>query len=121
MKTIKEWFEELEEPYRSQALFNHIKEHGGETDIVKNLEDALYSGFSWNDSPEGHNYWSELTAVFRGVQREITLTEWEKKLKTLLESLEVQNIDHLMDNFSVEDYRDFGEEFVKVIKGSNGK
>lgn len=57
-KTIKEWFETLEEPYRTQALFNiPEKLKSGEVDC---LSFALAIGFVWEDSPEEDEYWKEL-------------------------------------------------------------
>ena len=57
-KTIKEWFQDLEEPYRSQALNNcdpvflKLKK--------PSASDALLGGFTWINQPEGHDYWSKL-------------------------------------------------------------
>lgn len=53
MKTIKQWLEELPEPYRTQALEN-LK-----SDKYDSIEKALLNAFDWWNSPEGWNYWSE--------------------------------------------------------------
>lgn len=58
-KTIKEWLEELEEPYRSQALKN-LKE--GRSPVVSkvmvcSLSEALHGAFFYLNTKEGHQYW----------------------------------------------------------------
>lgn len=58
MKTIKEYLNELPEPYKTQALKNieSIK-----TDCFAiSLEDAILGAFLWDFSPEGHDYWQDL-------------------------------------------------------------
>lgn len=56
-KTVKEWFEELEEPYKTQAFDNT------EADmlecVAEALSDALFGAFSWECSNEGAEYWDE--------------------------------------------------------------
>lgn len=58
MKTIKEWFNTLEEPYKTQALKNTKADILSEK--AEDLSDALLRAFIWIDSPEGHEYWDEL-------------------------------------------------------------
>lgn len=61
MKTIREWFEELEEPYRTQAISNSKKFNPGGLDLQdRSLSDALTSAFLWESTPEGHDYWHSL-------------------------------------------------------------
>ena len=58
MKTVEEWFNDLEEPYKAQAL-----ENTGEKSlkiIAESMSEALSSGFYWTDSPQGHQYWFNL-------------------------------------------------------------
>jgi len=55
MKTIREWFNDLEEPYKTQAL-----ENTGEKSlkiIAESMSEALSSAFYWADSYQGHQYW----------------------------------------------------------------
>jgi hypothetical protein len=59
MKTIKEWLEELPEPYRSQALEN-TGDSDGEME-VKSLVTALECAFLWISSSQGYHYWSQLS------------------------------------------------------------
>lgn len=58
MKTIKDYLEQLQEPYRTQAL-NNTKEEDLNT-IVTNTRKALYFAFTWQTSPEGYDYWNNL-------------------------------------------------------------
>lgn len=62
MKTIKEWLEELPEPYRSEAIENMESEVDRYTgDRIENcLRGALFGAFIWVDSPQGTVYWAEI-------------------------------------------------------------
>ncbi len=60
-KTIREWLNELPEPYRTQALANEnndIKIEGTFNDLVDKQSEAVLWGFEWGVSPEGDNYWN---------------------------------------------------------------
>lgn len=61
-KTIEEWLNELEEPYRTQAIENTKRLAGTERlyEPADNITDALMSAFIWETSPEGYEYWSDL-------------------------------------------------------------
>lgn len=64
MKAIREWLNELEEPYRSQALEN-VRKLNDLPDSVLNgmsesLEESLYDAFIWMDSIQGLDYWVDL-------------------------------------------------------------
>jgi hypothetical protein len=61
MKTIKEYLEELPEPWKSQALENCDAEP---TDSAPSRDKALSMAFTWSSSPEGHEYWSTAQASF---------------------------------------------------------
>lgn len=56
MKTIKEWFETLPDPYKTQALENSIQLTGKK---VPSLVGALNS-FIWSDTPQGREYWTQV-------------------------------------------------------------
>lgn len=56
-KTVKEWLEELPEPYRNKAL--HNMKHPNKC-IVTNIKDAIMGAFVWSESKEGHDYWDNL-------------------------------------------------------------
>lgn len=55
MKTIKEWLQELPEPYKTQALNNTSSIMANNK--VESLSYAIESAFIWTDTPEGHFYW----------------------------------------------------------------
>jgi hypothetical protein len=61
-KTIKEWLETLPEPYRTQALEN-TKDLAPNrlTEYTSSLPDALFCAFAWGKSPEGNEYWTEVS------------------------------------------------------------
>lgn len=63
MREVKKWLSELEEPYRTQALANFENNYlfGGHEGIkASDMVDALFSAFTWDESPEGFDYWDEL-------------------------------------------------------------
>ena len=52
------WLDQLEEPYRTQAINNTRDKQ-----LRKNCSSmghALGGSFTWNESPEGLNYWCDL-------------------------------------------------------------
>ena len=58
MKTIKEWLEELPEPYRTRAI-----ENTGEKRLsmyAVSLPEAIAGAFAWIDSPQGDIYWIDV-------------------------------------------------------------
>lgn len=61
MKTIREWLEELPEPYRTQALEN-VNEH--DPQIIDTSEQtakkALSGAFVWMFTEQGERYWFDL-------------------------------------------------------------
>jgi len=54
-KTAKEWFEQLPEPYRRQAIENCRAK--GEED---SLSEAIFGGFVWTLTPQGDEYWRDV-------------------------------------------------------------
>lgn len=58
MKTIREWLEELPQPYRGQALANMRPQN---KDIEENtLQDGLQGAFVWSKTKEGRRYWQKV-------------------------------------------------------------
>lgn len=55
LKTRKEWFETLEDPYKTELIQNSsplkLKQK------VVSLEIAVIMAFVWGDSPQKHKYW----------------------------------------------------------------
>lgn len=60
MKTIREWFEELPEPYRTDALDNMEDAEKS----VKSMSDAIDYSFVWSRTEQGHDYWSSLRETY---------------------------------------------------------
>lgn len=59
-KTIKQWLEELPEPYRTQALNNYDEGFAIILSPIEDVVDALLASFSWNHSKEGWDYWENV-------------------------------------------------------------
>lgn len=58
MKTIKEWFETLPEPIRSQAIINTRV-----CDLINrenSLSEAIWNSFIWEKTFEGLDYWKDI-------------------------------------------------------------
>ena len=64
-KTIKEWLETLDEPYRSQALELVLYPNV----IVKDVINALYGAFNFITSPQGKDYWHDLVELLISQER----------------------------------------------------
>lgn len=62
MKTIKEWFDQLPQPQRHEAINNVINQHSPEhlTANTFSLSNALRISFSWEDTDEGFLYWFKI-------------------------------------------------------------
>ena len=67
MKTIHEWFKELPEEYRDNALNNAhdmILQFIAPANKFPNAASALAGSFDWQESPEGFDYWKTLHRIF---------------------------------------------------------
>lgn len=67
MKKTKEWFETLDKKYRDKALKNMTRAD----DLHSTLAGAISNGFTWDETPEGHDFWN---SVFRELM-------WGKKFE----------------------------------------
>ena len=56
MKPAKEWFEQLPEPVRSQAIANIIFDK----DFFEDLSDTLFGAFAWEGTIQGGDYWHNI-------------------------------------------------------------
>jgi hypothetical protein len=76
MKTYVDWFNELPEPYRTQALENVRSgrcEHSHryeETDTFISMAEAITMTMHWSATPQGHEYWNELYDRYSEQHRE---------------------------------------------------
>ncbi len=71
--TIRDIFEHLPEPYRTQALVNLANSNWGMSDkrysgdLTRPIEVvtwAIGNAFSWASTPEGSRYWSDLNEKY---------------------------------------------------------
>ena len=66
-KTIKQWLNTLDEPYKSKALKQTNE------DILNlycnSLLNSLYQMFDWESSEEGLEYWSDLTSSLENIEK----------------------------------------------------
>ena len=63
-KTIRQWLEEIPEPYRTQAIENaHDCSLGY---ITETSRDGLFAAFTWQGSPQGHDYWIDFAESLKG-------------------------------------------------------
>lgn len=61
MTTILNWLETLPSPIRERAIENCRVSFNGDTTVVKkSVGDALVAAFSWENSPEGLDYWNRI-------------------------------------------------------------
>lgn len=67
MKTAKEWFKTLEEPYRTQAIANTEEEYLNHE--YEYLSDALLSSFTWVETPQKFYYWDELYEISNQINK----------------------------------------------------
>lgn len=66
MKTIYNIFDELPEPYRSQAVGNVIDQRGAVylTELRDySAKEAIARLFQWPSTPEGNEYWKSFHAT----------------------------------------------------------
>jgi hypothetical protein len=62
MKTIEEWLDELPKSKRQAAINNILDQQPDALEFkVDSLGEAIASGFKWDATPEGVEYWNELT------------------------------------------------------------
>lgn len=64
-KTVVHWLEQLEEPFKSQAI-SHTPEYR-RLHITRSLPSAIIMGFIWRNTPEGWEYWN---GIYHKAQRE---------------------------------------------------
>lgn len=55
--SVRYWLEQLPEGYRELALANYGKRTTASTKNYADLTTALWSAFSWADTPEGYKFW----------------------------------------------------------------
>jgi hypothetical protein len=58
MKTTIEWFNTLQEPYRTQAIVNCKESKAKEKH--SSIEEAIMKGLHWKNTLQGYAYWEEV-------------------------------------------------------------
>lgn len=87
MKTIRNWLDQLKEPERTEALSNMCP--SGMTEKEDCLGDALFAAFTWGNTTQGNEYWSEIQRAIRSETYydapQQTLEEFEGKAKAFMQ------------------------------------
>jgi hypothetical protein len=86
MKTILEWYEELPEPIRSQAIANYDPSYS-EADETSSKSESIKRGFNWYRSPQENHYWEEVHNKAEAGEYD-TPTPLEQSLSDLTKTLE---------------------------------
>ena len=62
MNTIGYFLNQLEEPFKSQAINNSTPKR---LEVeCQDLEDAIFSAFIWDDTLEGSDYWRRVASKY---------------------------------------------------------
>lgn len=85
--TIKEWYNHLPDPYKSQAINNLDKRHIDK--LVYSMHEALRLGFWWEESPasQGEEYWREIYQCYvhkKPLPIHVTLNQYKEHLRTMM-------------------------------------
>lgn len=59
-KTMRKWYSELPEPYKSEAIRSHTDYFGKKTKHAESLLLALLNGFEWGETEQGYEYWENI-------------------------------------------------------------
>jgi hypothetical protein len=61
MKPIYQWIEEMEQPYKAQAVKAiSLHPYNSRLTIVKSLPSAILQGFVWGATEQGISYWENI-------------------------------------------------------------
>lgn len=66
MKPILDWYLQLPEPIRSQAIENYDADFASRSESMvaesfKGVERSLRVGFNWDKSPQGYKHWDMIS------------------------------------------------------------
>lgn len=72
MKTFIEWFEELPPGYRERAIKRYKEKPMFRREPYSlSLSVALFNGFEWRKTKEGHNFWKKIYEHYINLSNEI--------------------------------------------------
>lgn len=68
------WFQQLPEPYRSQAIENFDEEYfkAALTGELTTLQQAINCAFYWSETPQGREYWERILHESRHIKSKQT-------------------------------------------------
>jgi hypothetical protein len=87
-KTPEQWFQQLKEPYRSEAINNLSKKMSCYIEFPDSLIQALNCSFQFADSNEGNNYWWEILRSIKAGETTYLETE-PAEYKEILKSIDL--------------------------------
>lgn len=65
-RTIRQWLETLPDGYRERALAN--MDPNLAEDDASNMGNAIDLGSYWDQTPEGHNFWSQVSIHYAHIR-----------------------------------------------------
>jgi len=81
-QTVTQWFNQLSEPYKTQALANILE--GRHDRMCDTMSTAIDRGMSWADTPQGHEYWHRLRLLYLEMESNtITSISFDEVIKKL--------------------------------------
>ncbi len=105
-------YDELPEPYRTQAKDNWNYEFTEER-FPDDLEGAVIFGFDWEESPQGEDYWND---VSNGVFKKETKGEYWQKV--MFAGQQIAILQDMRDT-GMMSVKEFKEEVNKILDGVN--
>lgn len=74
---IVEWLNLLDEPYRTQAILKLREDR--RTRMVVSMSDAINQAFTWNETSQGREYWSDLFNAYLKKEEVALDAMWEQR------------------------------------------
>lgn len=87
LKLPNEWFEYLPEPYRTQALANYNNDKRSDYEVGFNH--CLFTGFTWAQTDEGHQYWRNAHDRLRAGIIQKVEPKYKRAVTNFLEGVEL--------------------------------
>jgi len=87
--TIVEWLNLLDEPYKSQSILKLREDR--RTRMVSTMSDAINQAFTWSESIQGRDYWSDLFNDFLLKEETANGKLWEAEHQAELIRVRAEN------------------------------